>query len=121
MAANWRNDKGEKPSGVVMLRNIGRHFSAAEGISHSRHSLSHPAGEIDLVARKADVVAFVEVKARPSGISAIDAVGFHSQQRIRAAADLWLARHGDAGRLSLRFDIVAILPRGLPQHFIDAF
>ncbi|MGV2064083.1 YraN family protein [Agrobacterium sp. 22-226-1] len=78
-------------------------------------------GEIDLIARKKDLVAIVEVKARTSGEGAVDAVGFHSQQRIRAAADLWLARRKDAARFSLRFDIVAVLPRRLPQHFIDAF
>lgn len=78
-------------------------------------------GEIDLIARKRDVIAIIEVKARHSGLSAVDAVGFRSQQRIRAAADLWLARRNDAGRFSLRFDIVAVLPRRLPQHFIDAF
>ncbi|CAH0190638.1 YraN family protein [Agrobacterium fabrum] len=78
-------------------------------------------GEIDLIARKKDLIAIIEVKARASGGSAVDAVGFHSQQRIRAAADLWLSRRRDAGRFSLRFDIVAVLPRRLPQHFIDAF
>lgn len=78
-------------------------------------------GEIDLIARKKDLVAIVEVKARTSGEGAMDAVGFHSQQRIRAAADLWLARRKDAARFSLRFDIIAVLPRRLPQHFIDAF
>ncbi|UXT42407.1 YraN family protein [Agrobacterium tumefaciens] len=78
-------------------------------------------GEIDLIARKKDLVAIVEVKARTSGEGAVDAVGFYSQQRIRAAADLWLGRRKDAARFSLRFDIVAVLPRRLPQHFIDAF
>ncbi|CVI59980.1 MULTISPECIES: YraN family protein [Agrobacterium] len=78
-------------------------------------------GEIDLIARKKDLVAIVEVKARTSGEGAVDAVGFHSQHRIRAAADLWLARRKDAARFSLRFDIIAVLPRRLPQHFIDAF
>jgi putative endonuclease len=78
-------------------------------------------GEIDLIARKKDVVAIVEVKARSSGEGAVDAVGFRSQQRIRAAADIWLSRRKDAARFSLRFDIVAVLPRRLPQHFIDAF
>ncbi|MGQ8629958.1 YraN family protein [Agrobacterium sp. DKPNP3] len=78
-------------------------------------------GEIDLIARKKDIIAVIEVKARPSGMGAVDAVGVQSQQRIRAAADLWLARRKDAERLSLRFDIIAIMPRRLPQHFIDAF
>ena len=78
-------------------------------------------GEIDLIARKKDLLVMIEVKARPSGAVAVDAVGFHSQQRIRAAADLWLSRRKDAGRLSLRFDIIAVSPRRLPRHFIDAF
>lgn len=78
-------------------------------------------GEIDLVARKGDLVAVVEVKARTSEQAAIDAVGFAAQHRIRAAGDLWLARQRDAARLSMRYDIVAVLPWRWPVHFPDAF
>ena len=78
-------------------------------------------GEIDLIARKKDVIAFVEVKARSTEAGAVNAVSHASQNRIRAAADLWLSRRKDAVALSLRFDIVAVLPRRLPKHFIDAF
>ncbi|NTF30731.1 YraN family protein [Rhizobium skierniewicense] len=78
-------------------------------------------GEIDIIARKKDVIAFIEVKARASETGAIDAVSSASQVRIRAAADLWLSRRKDAAALSLRFDIVAVLPRRMPKHFIDAF
>ncbi|MGV1916283.1 YraN family protein [uncultured Agrobacterium sp.] len=80
-----------------------------------------PLGEIDLIARRKDVIAFIEVKARKLEKGAVDAVGASSQRRIRAAADLWLSRRRDSHRLSLRFDIVAVLPRRLPVHFIDAF
>lgn len=80
-----------------------------------------PLGEIDLIARRKDVIAFIEVKARKLEKGAVDAVSLNSQRRIRAAADLWLSRRRDAHRLSLRFDIVAVLPRRLPVHFIDAF
>ncbi len=80
-----------------------------------------PLGEIDLIARKRDVVAFVEVKARATETGAVNAVSHTSQNRIRAAADLWLSRRRDAARLSLRFDIIAVIPRRLPRHFIDAF
>ncbi len=80
-----------------------------------------PLGEIDLIARKRDVVAFVEVKARATETGAVNAVSHTSQNRIRAAADLWLSRRRDAAKLSLRFDIIAVIPRRLPRHFIDAF
>lgn len=78
-------------------------------------------GEIDLIARKKDVVAFIEVKARRTEAGAIDAVSYAAQQRIRACADIWLSRRRDAARLSLRFDIVAVMPRRMPRHFIHAF
>ena len=79
------------------------------------------AGEIDIIARRGDVVAFVEVKARRDLMAAIDAVTFTSQNRIRAAGDHWLARQSDASRLSLRYDIVAIVPRAWPRHIKGAF
>lgn len=80
-----------------------------------------PLGEIDLVVRKKDLIAFVEVKRRQDLQSAVDAVTFYAQRRITGAADLWLARRADAARLSLRFDIVAVLPRRWPVHVKDAF
>ena len=78
-------------------------------------------GEIDLVARRGDTVAIVEVKARASLEAAMDAVGPVAQRRIENAADLWLARQRDHDRLSLRFDIVAVLPRRWPVHVKDAW
>jgi putative endonuclease len=78
-------------------------------------------GEIDLIVRKREVVAFVEVKARRDEDLAIDAVGYETQKRIRAASDRWLASRRDAHRLTLRYDVVAVLPGRIPRHFPDAF
>jgi len=78
-------------------------------------------GEIDLVARRGDTVAIVEVKARATVEQAMDAVTPAAQRRIEAAADLWLARQRDYARLSLRFDIVAVVPRRWPVHVKDAW
>lgn len=78
-------------------------------------------GEIDIIARKRNVAVFVEVKARRDEASAIDAVSYTAQNRIRAASDLWLARQRDFAVLSQRYDIVAIIPGRLPRHFPDAF
>lgn len=80
-----------------------------------------PLGEIDIIARKGELVAMVEVKARKAETLAVDAVSFESQRRIRAAADVWRARMRSTGQLSVRFDIVAILPWSWPRHFRDAF
>ena len=79
------------------------------------------AGEIDLIARKRDLIAIVEVKARREVASAVDAVGFAAQRRIANAASIWLSRQPDANQLSLRFDIVAVRSWRLPIHLKDAF
>lgn len=69
-----------------------------------------PLGEIDIIARRGDLVAMVEVKARRTLTEASDAVTPTAQRRIAGAASLWLSRQQDAARLSIRFDIMAVLP-----------
>lgn len=78
-------------------------------------------GEIDIIARKRKLIAFVEVKARAHVQSAVDAVSYSSQQRISNAADIWLSKQRDANELSLRFDIIAVTPWKIPVHLKDAF
>lgn len=78
-------------------------------------------GEIDLIARRGNLVIFVEVKVRPTLVDAMEAIGRMSERRIEAAADLWLMRQRDHARLSLRFDMVAVLPRRWPVHVPNVF
>lgn len=78
-------------------------------------------GELDIIARKGDLVAIVEVKARKSVQASIDSVGFQSTSRIENAADLWLSKQPDAHLISMRFDIVSVQPRKWPVHLKDAF
>ncbi|CZT33901.1 YraN family protein [Rhizobium sp. 9140] len=78
-------------------------------------------GEIDIVARRGNLVACVEVKARPSVDAAIFAVSEQSKARIRRASELWLQKQRDADRLSIRYDIIAVRPWRWPSHVQDAF
>lgn len=79
------------------------------------------AGEIDIIARKGDLVSFVEVKARASSADSVFAVGALTQSRIRNASLHWLQTQKDTGRLSWSYDIVAVRPWRWPEHFRDAF
>ncbi len=79
------------------------------------------AGEVDLIARKGNLVALVEVKARSDERAAVDAVTATAAHRISAAGDIWLSRQRDANRLSVRRDIIAVLPWRWPRHFPGAF
>lgn len=78
-------------------------------------------GEIDLIARRGNLVAMVEVKARPTLMEAMNAIGYQAEQRIEAAADLWLSTQPDHGRLSIRFDLIAVLPWRWPVHVENAW
>lgn len=66
------------------------------------------AGEIDLVAIDGETLCFVEVKARSRNDfgGAVAAVSAAKQQRLRRAAEMYLALNPYSG--PCRFDIVAL-------------
>lgn len=80
-----------------------------------------PAGEIDLVARRGRMLVFVEVKARSDEAAAIDAVSRRAAERIRRAADLWIARHPALADCERRFDIAVVAPMRWPRFLPGAF
>jgi putative endonuclease len=80
-----------------------------------------PHGEIDLIAKRRNLVAFVEVKARATLDEAAFAVTPRQQQRIIDAAQGWLIAHPEHAELELRFDAILIAPRRLPRHLLAAF
>jgi putative endonuclease len=80
-----------------------------------------PYGEIDIIARKRDLVVFVEVKARPTIDDAAYAVTAQQQRRIIDTAQIWLATHPDYAEHELRFDAIFVAPKSLPRHLPNAF
>jgi putative endonuclease len=78
-------------------------------------------GEIDIIARKGDLVSFVEVKARATAADSVFAVNGLTQSRIRNASLYWLQTQKDASQLSYSYDIIAVRPWRWPEHFRDAF
>jgi putative endonuclease len=78
-------------------------------------------GEVDLVMRRGDVTAFIEVKARKSLDGAIESVSPRQARRISAAARHFLMQDRAAALQSCRFDIVAVSPYQWPRHIENAF
>lgn len=75
-------------------------------------------GEIDIIAQKDGVIAFVEVKSRKdtSFAEAKEFVGYAKQQRIIKTAMLWLSGH--ECDLQPRFDVIEIYPsKGLLSQY----
>lgn len=65
-------------------------------------------GEIDIVARRGDVVIFAEVKSRRDLDAAVSAVSAQSRRRIERAADMFMTRRPHLADCAMRYDIVAI-------------
>ncbi|MES2750115.1 MAG: YraN family protein [Pseudomonadota bacterium] len=80
-----------------------------------------PYGEIDIVARRRNLLAFIEVKARATLDDAAYSVTPQQQQRIIAAAQVWLMAHPEHAEFDMRFDAVLIAPKHLPRHLMAAF
>jgi putative endonuclease len=82
--------------------------------------------EIDLVARRGEVVAFVEVKTR-AGLGyghPLEAITALKRREIQRVAQIWVERHGRDGDV-YRYDAVAVLiiAGGEPviEHVEDAW
>ena len=77
-------------------------------------------GEIDIVARRGGILAFVEVKARGELEAAVNSLGGRQFGRVASAASLFVARHPHFADHSVRFD--AMLVSGLwPRHLPDVW
>jgi putative endonuclease len=119
--------KPASPSRIAAFRtglsaeNLAAAYLIAKGyrILAKRHRTRY--GEIDLVAQRRGLVAFVEVKARASLDEAAYAVTPRQQARIINAAQAFLIDHPEYAEFELRFDAMLIAPRHLPRHLPAAF
>jgi putative endonuclease len=93
----------------------------AKGYTILGFRLRTPYGEIDLVARRGQVLAAVEVKARTTLEAALEAVSFAQRQRLRRAIRALAARRRGLERAHVRLDLLALAPGRLPRHIRDAW
>ncbi len=123
-------DNGGKPASPARVAAFRNGLSAearaaaylmAKGYRILARRFRTPHGEIDLVAQRRQLLAFVEVKARASLEEAAYAVTPRQQARIIAAAQAWLMTHPEHADFELRFDALLMAPRRLPRHLLAAF
>lgn len=84
-------------------------------------------GEVDILAKKGNVLALVEVKARKTYRECAESITPAKQQRQIKAAKSLLAYPGvyakffNSSQVQVRFDVMMIRPWRLPRHMINAF
>jgi len=91
-----------------------------KGYSILACDLRTPVGEIDIVARRGTVVAFVEVKSR-ARVPDADSLSPIQRRRIVRAAEAFLSRQQDPRIECVRFDLMLMAPWRWPRHIRDAW
>ena len=79
-----------------------------------------PVGEVDLVARRGRVLAFVEVKARAGEAEAGLALDDFRLRRVARAAEALAPRFARPGD-DIRIDAIFIVPGRLPRHMTNVW
>jgi putative endonuclease len=106
LAAERRGRQGERIAGWWLR---------LKGWSIVARRVRTPLGEVDLVARRGAMVAFVEVKARADGAALDEAIDARRLARVAAAAECLAAdylRPGD----DMRIDVILLAPGHRPRH-----
>lgn len=93
----------------------------ADGWRILARRLRTAAGEIDVVAERAGVLVFAEVKHRPALAAAAHALGARQRARLLAAAEIVLADHPGWGQAGVRFDVLLVDAAFTVRRIADAF
>tara|TARA_R110002124_G_scaffold129483_1_gene290824 strand:+ start:126189 stop:126587 length:399 start_codon:yes stop_codon:yes gene_type:complete len=95
-----------------MVEYIARLYLRCKGYKIIAKNYKTPVGEIDIIARKGRITAFIEVKYRADKTDALYAVPIRTQKRVSRAAEHFIAHNsrytqGNTPNYTLRFDIIA--------------
>jgi putative endonuclease len=101
-------------------------FLTSCGWDIERHRFRLGRHDLDVVARRDGLVAFVEVKTRGSAVcgAPVESIGWRKRRTLARVAEVWRLRHGLPGEL-YRFDVVSVqVGRGggySVEHIPDAW
>lgn len=79
------------------------------------------AGEIDLIVKNQTTLVFIEVKKRKDLTTAAYSILPKQQERIRRAAEVFVARHSEYADFDIRFDAILVQMPLKIEHIENAF
>jgi len=90
-------------------------FLAQQGWRIVAERVKTKVGEIDLVAKRTGLVAFIEVKWRARPVSLADAIDERRLARVAAAVECVWPNYATAGE-DIRIDVILLAPGRKPTH-----
>ncbi|KZY57125.1 hypothetical protein A3736_06545 [Erythrobacter sp. HI0063] len=92
----------------------------AKGWSILGTRVKTPRGEIDIVAKRGGLVAFVEVKWRKRKADLDTAIDERRLARVAAAVECVAHDYAPDGE-DIRVDVILLAPGALPRHIVNAW
>lgn len=77
-------------------------------------------GEIDIIAQRKNVIAFIEVKARKTKEQALESITPKMRKRISDSALHYISHHNDTD-MDYRFDVISVTPPFTIHHLENAW
>ena len=106
LAAEKRGRQGERLAGWWLR---------LKGWSIVARRVRTPVGEVDMIARRGSMVAFVEVKARKTGQALDESIDERRLARVAAAAESLAFQYLKPGD-DMRIDVILLAPGRAPRH-----
>jgi len=78
-------------------------------------------GEIDIIAKRRNILAIVEVKQRATQEAAEASLTSQAEKRIGAAAEVFLSHTAAVQDMDMRFDLIFVIGRWRIAHITDAW
>jgi putative endonuclease len=78
------------------------------------------AGEVDIIAKRAKSIVFIEVKARKNSKDTHEVLSRRQQIRITRAAQVFLSNNKKFGASNIRFDLILFTPKFI-KHIKNAW
>ena len=105
----------------LWAENVGVLFLRLKGYQIIERRAKTPLGEIDIIAKRGNILIAVEVKARASQEIAAYSITATQKQRIARALVYWCQHHQNYLALDKRFDAMLVAPWAFPHHILDAW
>ncbi len=110
-AAEARGRKGE---------NLAAWFLRLHGWRIAAMRVKTVRGEVDIVAKRGNTIAFVEVKTRRSQADLALAIDEYRLRRVAAAAELLYPRFAK-GTENAQIDVILVAPWRWPHHLVNVW